>query len=236
MIRANCRSSFQMADFDFLISSLHRKPSSGEQLQPALLAGAFLKEAEGLDDLLDRQEVYKAILEAQGCLTVSPQFYFYVLVRHVLMEAGLTDRDLADYVASLLAEFSVAQRLAQVEAGDERRFNYVFELLEELQTATGPRVFLIRAHVGNVSLFFTGLFPEHIAYRAQRRGAPNLDYFENLGGANYLSASGHRMARELRLNNILECLGDRFQQVRQALNQLADRLVSIEDYFVIQEP
>lgn len=220
MVRANCRSSFQPADLDFLAAHL-------PEFSPL--------EGSVLDDLLDRPELYKSLLERHDCLKVSPQFYFYILVRHVLVEAGLHDRELADYVASVLTDFSRQSRLSQVEPGDSEKFNYVFELLQALRSATGPRVFLIRAHVGNASLFLTGIFPEHIAHRAQRSGAPGLDYFENVGGANYLTAAGHQMARELHLDNVLGCLGERFQSVRHALNQLSDRLLCLEDYVLIRE-
>lgn len=216
MIRANCRSSFQPADLDFLAASL----------QP--LSNSSPPDGQMLDDLLDRPEVFKALLERHDCLKVTPQFYFYVLVRHVLVEAGLKDHELADYVASMLTEFSQARRMAQVEAGGEEKFNYVFELLHALESASGPRVFFIRAHVGNASLFLTGIFPEHIAHRAERRGSPGLGYFENVGGSNFLSASEHQLARELHLENVLGCLGERFQSVRHALNQLSDRLISID--------
>jgi len=222
MVRANCRSSFQPADLEFLAASL---PS---------ISQARL-DTQGIDDLLDRPEIFKALLERHDCLKVSQQFYFYVLVRHVLVDAGLKDRELADNVASMLTDFSAQRRLSQVEDGDQQEFNYVFELLQALRSASGPRVFLIRAHVGNASLFLTGIFPEHIAHRAERRGAPGLDYFENVGGASYITASEHQMARELRLEGVLGCLGERFQAVRHALNQLSDRLLSIEDYLLIRD-
>ena len=223
MIRANCRSSFQPADLDFLAASLPP------------LAEAPRSDGPMLDELLDQPEVFKSLLERHDCLKVSPQFYFYVLVRHVLVEAGLKDRELADYVASMLTEFSMQTRLSRVEGGGEEKFNYVFQLLQALQSASGARVFFIRAHVGNASLFLTGIFPEHIAYRAQRRGAPDLDYFETVGGSSYLTASEHQRAPGLHLDTVLSRLREQFQSVRHALNQLSDRLISIEDYVLIKE-
>jgi hypothetical protein len=218
MIRANCRASFQAADMDFLLANVHRDPKS----TPAM-------EGAELDELLDREEVYRALLDQTGCLRVSPQFYFYVLVRHVLADSGLHDRELADYVAAMLAEFAKAGRLSRAQPDDAQELNYVFEMLQALESASGPRVFFIRAHVGNYSLFMSGIFPEHLLHRALRRGAPGISYFESVGGSNYLTAAEHSLARELRLENVLGCLGDRFPSVRQALNQLSDRLVSLEN-------
>jgi len=215
MIRANCRSSFQPADVDFLFACLHGHSNRSDQ-------------PFDLDELLDREEVYRALLDQTGCVNVSPQFYFYVLVRHVLRESGLHNRDLADYVGAMLAEFAQARRLNRAHPDDEQRFNYVFEMLQALESASGPRVFHIRAHVGNYSLFLTGIFPEHVVHRSLRSGAPGIPYFESVGGSNYLTAAEHQLARDLHLENILGCLGDRFGSVRQALNQLSDRLVSLD--------
>ena len=89
--------------------------------------------------------------------------------------------------------------------------------------------FSIRVHIGNQSLFLAGVFPDRIRYRAERRGFPDLKYYEELGRLNYRVASDHRLARRFDLAPIFETLSDRFQTTRLALNDLADRLLSLGD-------
>ena len=71
----------------------------------------LLSDAETRDSVLDHPRLVDAIFSNAGHLSISSQFYFYVLARHVLQQAGITDRKLCDYVASLLETFSRANRL-----------------------------------------------------------------------------------------------------------------------------
>ncbi|MBV9463826.1 MAG: hypothetical protein JO317_06315 [Verrucomicrobiae bacterium] len=226
MIRTNCRSSFRAPDFEFLWKCLAPTPPAAETIHPS----GIVQDTAAVDELLDQPEVYRALLASHESLQVSKEFYFYVITRHALMEAGLKDRELADYVAAVLADFAESRKLHQVQAGDTERFQYVFELLQALQSATGSRVFFLRVHTGNVSLFLSGIFPEHLMHRAERRGAPGLAYFESIGGSSFAHASEHQLARELQIESTLGLLGDRFHDVRQALNQLSDRVVSLDPY------
>src|ERR1700686_5064450 len=105
MIRANCRARFTAADFDFIVRTLAR--SRGDSVSLVDL----LSDAETRDSVLDHPRLVDAILSNPGHLHISSQFYFYVLARHVLQQAGITDRKMCDYVGSLLETFSRANRL-----------------------------------------------------------------------------------------------------------------------------
>src|SRR6476660_5820496 len=87
--------------------------------------------------------------------------------------------------------------------------------------------FLIRVHIGNQSLFLSGVFPERIRFRAEARGFPDLKYYERLGRTQYRMASDHRLAQRYAVANIFNTLAERFETTRRALNDIADRLFSI---------
>jgi hypothetical protein len=107
--------------------------------------------------------------------------------------------------------------------------NYFFEMVSALQTADDRTSFLLRAHIGNHSLFLAGVFPDRIRFRAESRGFPDLKYYEELGRTHYRIAGEHRLAQRYHLEGILKTLSERFQTTRRALNDLADRLFSIGD-------
>ena len=113
-------------------------------------------------------------------LSISSQFYFYVLARHVLRQAGINDRKLCDYVASLLETFSRISGLQAPHLADERGQQYISDMLIALTRATPEQAFLLRAHVGNYSLFLSGIFHEN-TQRRSRRGAPDLKFYEQVG-------------------------------------------------------
>jgi hypothetical protein len=223
VIQANCRVQFTAADVDFILNVLGHKPGDAVPLT------ALLADPDSRDLILDDELLFRALLEQRGCLRVSPRLYFYVLVRHVLRRSGLEDRRVADYVAEMLAEFSREERTHCVVPGQPARLQYFFEMLTALQKADTHTAFCIQAHIGDHSLFLSGVFPEHILHRAKRRGAPGLRYFEDMGRANYRAASHHRLAARYDLTSVYDTLSEQFEAARRALNDLSERVFSLGD-------
>ena len=100
---------------------------------------------------------------------------------------------------------------------------------EALQSADDRTSFYIRTHIGNHSLFLSGIFPQRIRYRAERKGFPDLQYYESLGQSSFRIASDHRLAQRYDLAPIYSTLAERFQETRQALNDISERLVCLGD-------
>ncbi len=223
MVQPNCRIQFAAEDIDFIVSVLGGKLGAAECLVK------LLGDEESRDLILDDEALLHALLERQGCLRVSSRFYFYILVRHVFRRSDINDRRVADYVAEVLWEFSRTERAGCLVPGQTAPLDYFFEMLAALRTADDRTSFFIRAHIGNYSLFLSGVFPERIRFRAERRGSPDLSYYEDLGRAQYRMASDHRLARRLELTQIFSTLSERFETSRLALNDIAERLFSLGD-------
>jgi hypothetical protein len=82
-------------------------------------------------------------------------------------------------------------------------------------------------HVGNYSLFISGIFHEN-TQRRSLRGGPDIGFYEQIGRTNYQLVAGHATARRCDLTEIYEELASRFRDVRLALNQLSDRLFNLD--------
>ena len=154
--------------------------------------------------ILDDEALFHALLERRGCLRVSSRFYFYILVRQVFRRSGIDDRAVADYVAEVLAEFARAERARCVVPGQTGPLDYFFEMLAALQTADARTGFFIRAHIGNYSLFLSGVFPERMRFRAEARGFPGIEYYDALGRTQYRAASDHRLAGNTNLRKFFK--------------------------------
>jgi len=222
MIQANCRARFTAGDFDFVVRTLARSQSESVSLVD------LLSDSETRDSVLDSPRLIQAILCNDAQLRISSQFYFYVLARYVLRDAGIRDRKLCDYVGSLLENFSRAHALQGPQADDESPRQYLSDMLIALSRATQDEAFLLRAHVGNYSLFISGIFHEN-TQRRSLRGAPDIGFYENIGRRNYHLLSSHATARRCELDDVYAELADRFRDVRLALNQLADRLLNLDE-------
>ncbi len=222
MVRANCRERFTVSDFDFVVRTLARSQTDHVSLVD------LLGDGETRDAVLDHPRLIEAILSNAGHLAISSQFYFYVLARHVLRQAGISDRKLCDYIASLLETFSRASGLRAPHLLEESGRQYISDMLIALTRATSEQAFLLRAHVGNYSLFVSGIFHENTQRRSQR-GAPDMKFYEQIGRSNYQLVAAHATARRCELNDVYEELADRFHDVRLALNQLSDQLLNLDD-------
>jgi hypothetical protein len=222
MIRANCRERFTAADFDFVVRTLARSRIDHVSLIE------LLGDAETRDSVLDNPRLVDAILSNAGQLCISSHFYFYVLARHVLRDVGITDRKLCDYVASLLETFSRVNGLHAPHVSEDRGRQYVSDMLIALTRATSEQAFLLRAHVGNYSLFLTGIFHEN-TQRRSLRGAPDLAFYEQIGRTNYQLVASHATARRCELSDVYGELADRFCEVRLALNRLSDQLLNLDE-------
>src|SRR5262245_45325993 len=232
MIRANCRARFTAADFDFIVRTLARSQTDQVSLVD------LLSDDGTRDSMLDHPRLVEAILNHCGHLRISSRFYFYVLARQVLQQGGIGDRKLCDYIASLLETFSRASRLQALQTLEYRAESatadsscgeqYISYMLIALTRATPEQAFLLRAHIGNYSLFISGIFHEN-AQRRSLRGGPDIEFYEQVGRTNYQLVASHATARRCELDDVFEGLADRFRDVRLALNQLSDRLLNLDD-------
>jgi len=220
MIQPNCRARFTGEDFNFIVRTLAKNRSNAVSLVE------LLTENDTRDEILDHEALVRAVLENPANLTISSQFYFYVLARLVLKRSGIDDRELADYVAAILEKFSQTKQLrAPIE---HLEAHYISDMLMALKDATPYQTFLIRAHVGNYSLFVSGIFRENIEHR-QQRGAPSCEFYEDVGRCSFQVAATLEVARRYELGALFQKLSNQFHQCRLALNRLTDELVDLGD-------
>lgn len=223
VIQPNCRVQFTAEDIAFILEVLGPRGGTAETLV------RLLGDEETRDLILDDETLLRALLEQRQCLRVSTHFYFYILVRHAFRRGGLAERPMADYVASVLAGFSHAEHARAPLPGRLQPMDYFVDMLAALETADDITRFYLRAHIGNHSLFLSGVFPDRIKFRRERVGGPGLSYYEELGRSNFRAASDHRLARRYALDGIFNLLAERFHETRCALNDLRERLVSLGD-------
>lgn len=211
MILPNVRASFGRREAQLLLSL------AGPE------AEAQLRE-RGIDALLDDAALVRALLQRRGLDAVPAPLVFYLLVRHALLEREIHDRQLADYTAAVLLEFGRIGRGSPVDEELIPNTLYLADILMELDRARGSREFLLRAHLGNLALWLAGVFPDFITHRVQRRGAPPLAYYDEVGAAGFRSAAGMELAVRHGLGDLFLRIADQFSNVRSALNGLSDAL------------
>jgi hypothetical protein len=115
--------------------------------------------------------------------------FFLELVDRSFHQLGVGDQQVADYVATVLAEFSRADRWLQLRGADGRRLTSVVEIMlthlgvvaDEAARVQGERQ--LRKYVGDYTLFMSGLFRRFV----ERGGY--LSYYIEEGARSYRAVS-----------------------------------------------
>jgi hypothetical protein len=216
MVLPNVRETFGRSEAAFLVWLLSR----GAEAERNRYEGRLRE--EGFDSILDDPRTFNAVMAGREFSSASSELVFYILVRHALLEEGIADRQLADYLSALLLTFGRAGRAFRVADGEEE-FHHLVDIVAAGNETDGRRAFLLRAHLGEFALWLSGLFPDHITARVQRRGAPGIRYFEELGSAGYRMASRYVDAERHGLDRLYGACADAFRSLRTSLNRIADR-------------
>ena len=195
MILPNVRSGFGREDAIHLVHLLGRDDAELRESARQRL------DEEGLDVLLDDPRVLNALL-TDPHVSAPPALIFYVLVRQSLLEGGIDSRALADYATTLVVRFGQAKRAYRVAKGADDEYHYLTDIVLHMEGADGRETFLLSAHLGNFALWIAGLFPQYVAARRHRRGAPPLSYYEQMG------TTGFRMAADSTEASRPGCGGD----------------------------
>ena len=219
MIAATIRATLTAADEALAIGFLAEgNGSEAERLRARVADG-------GADVLWDDPRLLAMLLESRALAQPSAALLVYVALRRALLDVGVDRRDLADYGAAMVLAFGREGRAYRISDRDENEYAYVVDLIEETARADGERQFRVLAHLGNFALWLTGIFPDYIAARRTRKGGPGLAYYEAAGRSGFQRAAEHRLAGAYGLAAVLGEAGERFTELRVALNRFSDRML-----------
>ena len=95
------------------------------------------------------------------------QLFLELVGRHYAEQIGVRDPQVVNYVAQLLAEFCDAEQLFRIRDLSGRPLGDIGEMLMESDPVFGPapsfdRERQVRKHIGDYTLFLSGMFPECI--------------------------------------------------------------------------
>ena len=216
MIVPTVRESFGRKDAEALVDLL-----AGDDPELGRAAEARLQQ-EGIDVLLDDPRILNAVLTGEPT-GVRPPVLFYILIRQALLEGGVQDPRTADYVTSLVLAFGSGKRAYRVSSDAREEFYYLVDLVRRMGEVEERQAFLLRSHLGNYALWLAGFFPDFLAARVRRRGAPSIRYYEEMGATGYRLAARSPQAEQLGIGDLLNQVADEFTELRWALNRVSDR-------------
>ncbi|MGQ9747426.1 MAG: hypothetical protein ACUVQZ_06640 [Candidatus Caldatribacteriaceae bacterium] len=261
---------FSPADFQFLADSLceeeSKKPyllsliqKDSESLDSLLNHDRLLNEVLPREDLFVKISPYlyfelllrRAILdiqrEAYTLETIGYKTRIPVFDQRKVLEV-FAQETIRDYLVEMLASFiKVNHFTIYIRRGKGIYFKKTFsdldlDFLSEMgRTVEEPYRFIFLKRGGDVALFISGIFPEHLF------GSPNILYsrttsnwlgkwvnrgeeLEEKGISLYRQASESSIAREKNLDSVLSCLAENFRFTKKPLNVMTDRYLVFRKY------
>jgi hypothetical protein len=144
------------------------------------------------------------------------------------------DRDVTLYVANLLLDFVHVDHLLRIRNAKGKRLEEVGELLIESNPALEAHSFArereVRKHIGDYTLFLTGMFPEYVA-RLPRRGLrldSMIDYVK-AGRESYRIVAAFDQFEYRDVAPLFRRLSEQFEYCVYGLNRVKSDLQAMRD-------
>src|SRR3979411_3557251 len=162
------------------------------------------------------------------------QLFQELVGRHYAEEIGLRDPQLVAYVAHLLAEFCDTDQLFKIHDTSDRPLADVGEMLLESDPVYGPapsfdRERQVRKHIGDFTLFFTGMFPESVNHlRLRRHRMENFIDWMKAGKESYYIVSKFEHFEFAKVAPLFATLSQNFEGCVYGLNMVKNDLQEMQ--------
>lgn|SRR5579862_1689747 len=162
------------------------------------------------------------------------ELFIELVGRHFAEEIGLRDPQIVNYVAHLMTEFCEVEQLFKVRDAAGRALTDVGEMLMESNPVYGPapsfdRERQVRKHIGDYTLFFTGMFPESINhFRLRRNRLENFVDWMKAGKESYYIVSKFDCFEYTKVAPLFASLSSHFEQCVYGLNRVKNDLQEMQ--------
>jgi hypothetical protein len=162
------------------------------------------------------------------------KLFLEMVGRHYAEEIGIRDPEVIGYVAHLLAEFCDAEQLFKIHDATDRPLTDVGEMLIESNPVYGPapsfdRERQVRKHIGDYTLFFTGMFPESLnRVRLRRARLENMIDWIKAGKESYYVVSKFDCFEYTKVAPMFGRLASHFEQCVYGLNCVKNELQELQ--------
>ena len=166
------------------------------------------------------------------------QFFENLVWQHFTEDVRLEEPSITQYVSDLLSSFAHIKNLYQIRNAYGKQLDDVGEMLVEsnpmLEATSFDRERAVRKHVGDYTLFMTGLFPESVAKsnQAKRRRLDAYIDFVQAGKESYAIVSSFDQFEYRGEAPLFRTLSENFELCVVGLNLVKQDLEDFQrDYY-----
>jgi len=219
--RPGCWYRFTSADWQFIRDSLALTQRDRDGL------AALMDDPDAVRMILDHPKLFEALVMGKQAAFLSPELFFFVTVRHSLKRVGVDDLEVADYIAVVCADFGLPATASQHLPERKLESLYSIDYINALENAGSHERFFIHVQCANQFLVLTSLYPDFLHHRAARRGAPDVEFYEQVVVSHLEAAGKHALAEEFALEDTLTHVAKAFPPARRAMNHTVREYLSL---------
>lgn len=146
--------------------------------------------------------------------------FFTGITEHVFhARLGVSDTEMVDYVSELLLRFTRSESLNRVRALNGKPIQEVAAMVVEAEHRIGPARCEVHRHIGDIALFWTGLYPETLKRMKSARSVDMFVDYAGQGKRSYHIASGLE-STDAEPNPLLERLSKHFEMCAYGLGEI----------------
>lgn len=147
--------------------------------------------------------------------------FFTGLSEHVFhTQLGVVDTQMIDYVSGLLIRFTRTEALNRIRQLDGKPATEVVAMVAEAEKRIGEAKREVHRHIGDFTLFWTGVYPEALR---EMRGSDKADQFVSYcaqGKRAYRIASTIQAEKPTATNDLLQRLSEQFEMCAYGLREI----------------
>jgi hypothetical protein len=162
------------------------------------------------------------------------QVFLELVSRNFASGVGLHNQEVSEYVASVLTDFCEVEQLYKIRDANGRPLEDVGEMLLESNPVYGDapsfdRERQVRKHIGDYTLFFTGMFPESInRFRLRRARLENFIDLMKAGKESYYIVSKFEFFEYAKVAPLFARLSQEFERCVYGLNLVKNELQEMQ--------
>lgn len=162
------------------------------------------------------------------------QLFMELVSTHFAQDVGMRDPQVSGYIAAMLTEFCDIEQLHRIRDAAGKPLDDVGALLLESDPVFGPapsfdRERQVRKHIGDYTLFFTGMFPESInKWRLRRNRLENFIDFVKAGKESYYIVSKFEYFEYAKVAPLFGKLSRHFEECVYGLNMVKNDLQEMQ--------
>ena len=135
-------------------------------------------------------------------------------------QVGVADPPLVDYLAELLVRFVHSDEVYAIRGVRGSRFDRVADMLAEAQQRQGSARRQVHRHIGDFTLFWTGVYPEVVDKLRQAGGKDSLISYPEQGKKAYYIASTIPVEKEVAPTEVLQRLSEQYELCMYGLSEV----------------